>query len=771
MANPTKYLPSYSYSGFQGANPTKPLPAPRVDDDFANISRSVNETIAALADVRRSDGRLPNGIVGPDALSPTLKIGFTFRGLWTQGESYLAGDGVVHEGVFYSAAVPNIATEQNAPGDASYWTELFSVDDLVVSGALSMPVNHFTGDGTQVEFELDFTPVTAKNLLITIGGAPQETTQYVTVGNKLTFNEAPPEGYSIEVRGFATLAVSDTIVSDTIIEGATNLFMSPASRAKLNALPMTISVETKNAVRDVIYALTKTVYLALAGAEGQFTYRIGNYEARVAADPLRGVYIPSFDDPFGTNGCWVRDSGWMLPDIRWFGCKTVDDDPIFDCTPILNTLAAHPELSTFYSVPISKHGFRTTAEISSGAVKFVGLGCNPMGEVNDITKNNARGEGSWFYLDHSGRGFYFNGDGRSSLGLPGCGTYRNQPVPTTGVPFVPFDHQWDVEFLNCEADISGMVLWNPTRGIKVRGLYAGRIRCDSRVHMHPLKRGLDIAEVLDVCTLNVHQWPYFSLHQTVKDYTLANLITLTTGRIDGVNPEYFFTIFANIAWLISTSAAGILNRARGDWVYCDNCTNSIVFETGSDGCTIQIDHLILYGVATSASGGIGMASSNNNLRIGFLDAENLYDNIGYIDGLNNNVQIDQASLRNWGYRNSGVAAFAVISSTSKVRISGEPEIANLGGRPLLGGLGKLILPGIVKSGLASLSSGATSVVVTHGLPVAPTNAMIDIKRATGTGGSTEPYVNNVTSTTFTINVDTAPSVSGVAFYWRACIDH
>lgn len=236
MANPTKYVPTYSYSGFQGANPTKPLPAPRVDDDFANISRSINEAIAALADIRRSDGRLQNGSVGPDTLSPTLKIGFTFRGLWIQGEKYVAGDGVVHEGVFYSAARANTATEQNAPGDDTYWTELFSVDDLVVSGALSMPVNRFTGDGTQLEFELDFTPVTAKNLLITIGGVPQETTQYGTVGNKLTFNEPPPEGYSIEVRGFATLAVSDTIVSDTVIEGETNLFMTPVERTKLSQL-------------------------------------------------------------------------------------------------------------------------------------------------------------------------------------------------------------------------------------------------------------------------------------------------------------------------------------------------------------------------------------------------------------------------------------------------------------------------------------------------------------------------------------------------------
>jgi hypothetical protein len=237
MANPTKYTPGYSYSGFQAANPTKPLPAPRVDDDFANISRAVNETIAALQDVRRSDGRLPNGIVGPDAISPALKIGFTFRGTWVQGTEYSLGDGVLYQGAFYSAAKKNQATEQNAPGDDTYWTLLFSVDDLVVNGALAMPVNRFTGDGQQADFALDFTPVAAKNLIITIGGVYQETTQYQVSGNTLLFNDPPPEGYSIEVRGFATLATSDTLVSDTIIEGSTHLFQTPAERAKLDALP------------------------------------------------------------------------------------------------------------------------------------------------------------------------------------------------------------------------------------------------------------------------------------------------------------------------------------------------------------------------------------------------------------------------------------------------------------------------------------------------------------------------------------------------------
>ena len=56
MSDPTKYTKGYSFEGYQANNPTKPLPAPRLDDELENIAASVGETIDALKDVRRSDG-------------------------------------------------------------------------------------------------------------------------------------------------------------------------------------------------------------------------------------------------------------------------------------------------------------------------------------------------------------------------------------------------------------------------------------------------------------------------------------------------------------------------------------------------------------------------------------------------------------------------------------------------------------------------------------------------------------------------------------------
>lgn len=75
MADPTKYTKGYSFEGYQANNPSKPLPAPRLDDELENISTSIDETIDALKDIRRSDGALQNGIVTSDAISSAVLAG------------------------------------------------------------------------------------------------------------------------------------------------------------------------------------------------------------------------------------------------------------------------------------------------------------------------------------------------------------------------------------------------------------------------------------------------------------------------------------------------------------------------------------------------------------------------------------------------------------------------------------------------------------------------------------------------------------------------
>jgi hypothetical protein len=74
VADPTLYTVSYSFSGFQASNPTTPLPAPQVDNELANAATAVATLIAAVKDIRRSDGKLVTGIVTFDSFEQGLKL-------------------------------------------------------------------------------------------------------------------------------------------------------------------------------------------------------------------------------------------------------------------------------------------------------------------------------------------------------------------------------------------------------------------------------------------------------------------------------------------------------------------------------------------------------------------------------------------------------------------------------------------------------------------------------------------------------------------------
>ncbi len=69
MANPTPYAVGYSFAGYQASNPSLPLPATSLDAELANIETSVDSLVDGMLDIRRSDGRLKNGVVTIDSLS------------------------------------------------------------------------------------------------------------------------------------------------------------------------------------------------------------------------------------------------------------------------------------------------------------------------------------------------------------------------------------------------------------------------------------------------------------------------------------------------------------------------------------------------------------------------------------------------------------------------------------------------------------------------------------------------------------------------------
>ena len=80
MADPTKYVPGYSFTDYQEANPASPLPADEIDTELANLKTASSQAVDAIKDVRRSDGQLKNLIVTWDSLSSNVKARMTLAG-------------------------------------------------------------------------------------------------------------------------------------------------------------------------------------------------------------------------------------------------------------------------------------------------------------------------------------------------------------------------------------------------------------------------------------------------------------------------------------------------------------------------------------------------------------------------------------------------------------------------------------------------------------------------------------------------------------------
>ena len=73
-----------------------------------------------------------------------------------------------------------------------------------------------------------------------------------------------------------------------------------------------------------------------------------------------------------------------------------------------------------------------------------------------------------------------------------------------------------------------------------------------------------------------------------------------------------------------------------------------------------------------------------------------------------------------------------------------------------------------KSGTATVASGATTIVVTHGLARTPDHVYIS-PRENPTNAVAFWWVDTIGATQFTINVNANPGASGLDFDWRAIV--
>lgn len=144
MADPTKFVPGYSYAGYQASNPADPLPGDRVDADMAGIQTSIGELVDAVKNVRRSDGKLANAIVEPESLSALVvtmlsTAGMNYRGAWLTATAYAVKDFVLQGGQLYFCA--------SAHTSGTFATDLAAVRWVALTLSSASGVS-FTPSGT-----------------------------------------------------------------------------------------------------------------------------------------------------------------------------------------------------------------------------------------------------------------------------------------------------------------------------------------------------------------------------------------------------------------------------------------------------------------------------------------------------------------------------------------------------------------------------------------------------------------------------------------------
>jgi hypothetical protein len=101
MASPTRYQLSYDFTAFQASNPSKPLPADKIEIEFNNLELTTDEIITNLGLIQKSDGTLANGIVKVESLATELTIGLESPTAWANGTVYTVNQTVIESNKLY----------------------------------------------------------------------------------------------------------------------------------------------------------------------------------------------------------------------------------------------------------------------------------------------------------------------------------------------------------------------------------------------------------------------------------------------------------------------------------------------------------------------------------------------------------------------------------------------------------------------------------------------------------------------------------------------
>ena len=93
MAYPTKYTRQYDFASYQNSNPSRPLPADKVNADYNAVQNSIGEIVEFLKGFSRADKKLANKSVGRDQLADNVPLSFDTPTAWAAASGSAGSSG------------------------------------------------------------------------------------------------------------------------------------------------------------------------------------------------------------------------------------------------------------------------------------------------------------------------------------------------------------------------------------------------------------------------------------------------------------------------------------------------------------------------------------------------------------------------------------------------------------------------------------------------------------------------------------------------------
>lgn len=292
--------------------------------------------------------------------------------------------------------------------------------------------------------------------------------------------------------------------------------------------------------------------------------------------------------------------------------------------------------------------YKLSAPINVGGVlSMIGEGCS-------VDRGaSAPGPGTWFYLAHSGVGFFLVTTRQGGM-FQHFGTYRSHAAP--GVGWAPTVYDYDIQMSPAanEWTFRDLMLLSPYKGIKC----SNRPTIDN-VKMHPFMEGICIDDCRDTARLqNVHMWPFWSEDASVTAFTLANLKAYRFLRCDNPTMVGCFSIYHDKGVSIENGATGSTYAFRMSCSNFDSGVSGIVIDAAVSGATLYLSDVVTQNAYTFTTVGIGLHVAGSNCAVTATGFYALDHGQGLIrvDGENNTVIVCSADFRNWDRTNAGFPA-------------------------------------------------------------------------------------------------------------------